>query len=168
MRKYLTIRKTSVHIGLVICLLAILVGSMVYASGLWSKTVSSSVTITGSVSANLYSDLACSTVLTSVSFPSIDRLNLNYTPSAIFYLKYEGSDDLTNIPLLIKSNLGEIGLLSAQWKVNNGIWHDMASQESIPSLKYGNILNLQVQIKQTASNPKATYSFSFTVQIGVA
>jgi hypothetical protein len=143
-------------------------GSMVYAVIQWSKTVSSSVTITGSVSANLYSDLACSTVLTSVSFPSIDRLNLNYTPSAIFYLRYEGSDDLGTTPLLIKSNIAEMVGMSAQWKVNNGIWRGIGSEESIPSLKYGDILNLQVQIKQIASNPKGTYSFSFTVQIGVA
>jgi hypothetical protein len=138
---------------------------MVYAVIQWSKTIPSSITLTASVSANLYSDSACTIPLTSVDFGSFDKLDLTYHASAIFYLKYEGSETITT-DYLIKSVSLPSGF-TIQWKdIVSGSWlNDGVSLNMAFSL--GVVRQLQLQIKQTTAQAKGTYSFSFTVQIGV-
>jgi hypothetical protein len=165
-RQYMEIGKYSVKRSFVcLVLLAVLIPTVL--ASLWiSKPIPSSITITGSVSANLYSNEACTIPLTAIDFGSIDKLDLNYHQSAIFYLKYNGSDTITSDFTIIHVGLPSGFVCQWKWISGSNPWRDLGITENT-SFNYGKIISLQLQIKQTVEHAKDTYSFSFTVQIGV-
>lgn len=157
------IRKTF----LISIVLSVLMASTVMAVVQWSKSVPSTVKITGSVLANLYSDSACSTPLTTLDFGEIDRLDLTWHETPICYLKYEGSDNL--VGWLKASVVSLPSGFTVMWQnVDIGTWLTMGEIcFSSHTFNYGDKTPLKFKIQQTTPHAKGTISgFSFTLEIG--
>lgn len=94
MRHYINVRNRQIHIGLVVALISILLCSVVYASILFTKTLTGNITVTVTYGINIFDDSARTTPSTTLNFPSFDAFSTSTVKSQILYLKNTGSANL--------------------------------------------------------------------------
>lgn len=151
-------RKTirGISIATIALVIALGITSSVLASFLWSKQLTTTVSITVSNNCQIYSDASCTTVATSVVFASFDRLNLDWQLAQPLYLKYIGSDSGPKTLSIVMST-GDSGF-NYGWQISStGTWntnHDGQSWDL-------SLATINLRLQQASAHVQGGYGFAF-------
>jgi len=154
------ISKFSAVLLIVIASLTVVTG--VLCAVLWSAEKPSSITITSSVNAAIYNDAACTVPTTTINLDDLDRLDTTtWSLSQPLYVKYTGSKE-GNMYLTVLSWDFPTGF-KAEWSYFS-TWKNLGETEQRDFVQ-GDVIDLQLRVKQLEENAEGTYDFNFEFTI---
>jgi hypothetical protein len=118
MKRYITIRRTQVHLGFIAMLCVIIVVSSALATIYYTKTVDHQASIVTDGKAQCYLDEGCTQVLNSHDWGSFNTSSGNDTKTREFYVRNEGNVEINvtwRVANFTTYNQAEIQYETSSW-----------------------------------------------------